>query len=146
MSNLLAAVGRGQLAALEQRVQQRRANFAYYQQALSDLPGISFMPEPENVRSTRWLTCIVVDAAQFGATREDIRLALESHNIESRPLWKPMHLQSVFRNCRCVGGAFSQHLFEQGLCLPSGSNLNQDDRDRVVAVIRSLKRTNKKEA
>lgn len=140
MSNLLAAVGRGQLSVLESRVAKRRENFEFYRQALGDLPGISFMPEPADCRSTRWLTCIVVDPAEFGATREDIRLALEAENIEARPVWKPMHLQPVFRGCRCYGGSVSAKLFEDGLCLPSGSNLTDDDRERVVRIVRRVER------
>ncbi|NLX53666.1 MAG: aminotransferase class I/II-fold pyridoxal phosphate-dependent enzyme [Planctomycetaceae bacterium] len=140
MSNLLAAVGRGQLSVLESRVARRRENFEFYRQTLGQLPGISFMPEPASCRSTRWLTCIVVDPAKFGATREDIRLALEAENIEARPVWKPMHLQPVFRDCRCYGGAMSAHLFDSGLCLPSGSSLNATDRARVVDVIRKVGR------
>ncbi len=136
MSNLLAAVGRGQLSVLDQRVAKRRENFAFYQQSLGDLAGVSFMPEPENTHATRWLTCMVVDPSRFGASREDIRLALESENIEARPVWKPMHMQPVFRNCQAFGGDVSRHLFEYGLCLPSGSSLSDADRERVVGVVR----------
>ena len=140
MSNLLAAVARGQLRTLEDRVTRRRANFEFYQAALGDLPGISFMPEPAGFRSTRWLTCITVKPSAFGATREDLRLALEQENIESRPVWKPLHLQPVFRGCRVRGGAVSEVLFWDGLCLPSGSNLTEEDRIRVVRVIREVYR------
>ncbi len=136
MSNLLAAVARGQLRVLEERVEQRRANFEYYRNALGDLAGIGFMPEHPAGRSTRWLTCITVDPAEFGASREEIRLALERENIESRPVWKPMHLQPVFSGCRVRGGAVSADLFERGLCLPSGSSLKECDRERVVGVVR----------
>ncbi|MGW8257818.1 MAG: DegT/DnrJ/EryC1/StrS family aminotransferase, partial [Thermoguttaceae bacterium] len=136
MSNLLAAVGRGQLQVLEERVNKRRANFDFYRQAFSDLPGIAFMPELPNSRSTRWLTCITVDPAAFGADREDIRMALEAENIESRPLWKPMHLQPLFASARIRGGEVSAELFSCGLCLPSGSNLRQTDLDRVVEIVR----------
>ncbi len=137
MSNLLAALGRGQLRVLDERVRQRRRNFRFYRRALGDLPGIAFMPELPQGRSTRWLTCITVDPAQFGATREDMRLALERENIESRPVWKPMHLQPVFAGCRSRGGDVARRLFEQGLCLPSGSNLNGDDLTRIVRIIRA---------
>jgi dTDP-4-amino-4,6-dideoxygalactose transaminase len=132
LSNLLAAVGRGQLRNLENRVEARRATFEHYRQALSAVPGIDFMPEIKGGRSTRWLTCITVDPEIFGATREDIRLHLESTNIEARAVWKPMHLQPVFRDLRVAGGAVSEHLFEYGLCLPSGSNLTDEDKARVV--------------
>jgi len=136
MSNLLAALGRGQLATLAERIRQRRANFEFYRQALGDLPGIQFMPEGPRGRSTRWLTCLLVDPELFGATREDIRLALEGENIESRPLWKPMHMQPVFASCRARGGAVAEDLFNRGLCLPSGSNLTDEDRARVAATLR----------
>lgn len=143
LSNLLAAVGRGQLSVLDQRVAARRAIFERYQAALGDVPGISFMPEPPGRHSTRWLTCIVVDPAQFGATREDIRLALEAENIEARPIWKPMHLQPVFRGCRTFGGAVSARLFADGLCLPSGSNLAESDQTRVIEIVRRQTRSSR---
>ena len=135
MSNLLAAVGRGQLQVLEERVEQRRANYRFYYDALQGRPGIEFMPEHPRGRSTRWLTCMLVDPQAFGASREEIRLALEKENIESRPVWKPMHLQPVFASCRCRGGAVAADFFERGLCLPSGSNLAAEDRRRVVDTI-----------
>ena len=141
MSNLLAAIGRGQLSVLEQRVAQRRANYDFYCQTLADLPGIEFMPEGPDSRSTRWLTCVLIDPDRFGATSEEIRLALESENIESRPVWKPMHLQPVFADCRARGGAVAKDFFQRGLCLPSGSNLSDNDRERVVSTIRDVART-----
>lgn len=135
LSNLLAAVGRGQLRKLEDRVNARRRNFAYYERFLGHLPGLEFMPEASYGRSNRWLTCIVVNRAEFGASRDDIRLALEAENIESRPLWKPMHLQPIFASMRMRGGKVSEGLFEDGLCLPSGSSLKEDDLRRVINVI-----------
>ena len=146
MSNLLAAVGRGQLRVLRQRVDQRRGNFDCYSRGLRDLPGIQFMPELEKGRSTRWLTCILVDPTLFGATRDEIRLALEAEDIESRPVWKPLHLQPVFANCRVVGGEVSEHVFARGLCLPSGSNMLPDDLERTVATIRGCHGTSKARA
>lgn len=140
LSNVLAAIGRGQLQVLPERVRRKREIFKYYCQALSDLPGIAFMPEAPWGSSTRWLTVITVDPAQFGATREDIRLALEDENIESRPLWKPMHLQPVFASYEHVGGAVAEALFRDGLCLPSGTALTEADLDRVVSVIRATRR------
>jgi dTDP-4-amino-4,6-dideoxygalactose transaminase len=137
MSNILAAIGRGQLRVLTDRVDARRANFNYYFEELSILPGIEFMPEPIQFRSSRWLTCLTIDSTKFGATREDIRLALESENIESRPVWKPMHLQPVFSKCQSIGGRVSEKLFTNGLCLPSGSSLKPEDRARVVAIVRT---------
>jgi dTDP-4-amino-4,6-dideoxygalactose transaminase len=132
MSNLLAAVGRGQLRVLPQRVERKRAIFEAYRRALGGVPGIGFMPEASYGRATRWLTVILVDPAEFGATREDIRLHLESLDIESRPVWKPMHLQPVFRGCRVVGGAVAASLFDLGLCLPSGTQMSDEDVARVV--------------
>jgi dTDP-4-amino-4,6-dideoxygalactose transaminase len=136
MSNIVAAIGRGQLQVLDERVATRRAIFDRYAKELRDLPGIAFMPEAAYGRCNRWLTCILVEPSAFGATREDIRLALEAENIESRPLWKPMHMQPVFEGCRAVGGAVSEGLFEKGLCLPSGSNLSREDQERVIGILR----------
>ncbi len=138
MSNILASIGRGQLRVIDLRVAARRYNFSYYQKALEDVPGIGFMPEASYGESNRWLTCITVDPALFGMTREDIRLALEKENIESRPIWKPMHLQPVFSHCKMYGGSVSEKIFEKGLSLPSGTAMSDDDRERVVRVIRSL--------
>ena len=135
MSNLLAAVGLGQLRNLDQRLARRRENNEYYRRQFALLQGIDVMPEASYGRSNCWLTCITVDPHRFGATREDLRQQLELSNIESRPVWKPMHLQPVFSGCRVCGGAVSERLFEQGLCLPSGSNLTPRDRERVVDTI-----------
>lgn len=140
LSNILAGVGLGQLSVLDSRVAARRRVFERYRRALGKVPGISFMPEASYGRSNRWLSCIVVDPEAFGATREDIRLALEAVNIEARPLWKPMHLQPVFKGCRAVGGAVSEALFERGLCLPSGSSLSAADQKRVVATLLCARR------
>jgi pyridoxal phosphate-dependent aminotransferase EpsN len=117
-------------------VAARRANYERYAAALADLPGLEFMPEAPWGRSTRWLTCITIDPALFGADREAIRLALAAENIESRPVWKPMHLQPVFSASPAVGGSVAEDLFTRGLCLPSGSNLTASDLERVVGVIR----------
>jgi dTDP-4-amino-4,6-dideoxygalactose transaminase len=138
LSNVLAGIGRGQLQVLADRVNARRANCAYYEKAFADLPGISFMPEAPWNRCTRWLTCILVDPAAFGADREEIRLALEAENIEARPVWKPMHLQPVFAACDRFGGEVAEDLFNRGLCLPSGSNLSESDLERVVEVVRRV--------
>lgn len=136
LSNLLAAVGRGQLRVLAERVAKRRANFDYYHQHLSDIPGIDWMPEPADCFSTRWLTCITVDPKITGVSREEIRLALEADNIEARAVWKPLHRQPAYQDCRARGGAVSERLFENGLCLPSGSSLSEDDLARITAIIR----------
>jgi dTDP-4-amino-4,6-dideoxygalactose transaminase len=140
LSNVLAGIGVAQLGRLDQLVAARRANFARYVEALGELPGISFMPEPDDRESTRWLSTILIDAERFGAGPEQVRLALEAVNIESRPLWKPLHLQPLFAGARCIGGQVVERLFEQGLCLPSGSTLQPEQRERVIDVIRSCHR------
>ncbi len=140
LSNLLAAVGRGQLRALDERVAARRAHNAFYREALGDLPGLTFMPEADYGRATAWLTCVLIDPAAFGADREAVRLALEREDIEARPVWKPMHLQPAFRAHPAVGGRVAEGLFERGLCLPSGSSLSTADRGRVVNVLRAAGR------
>ena len=165
MSNIVAAVGRGQLRVLDQRVEQKRKIHSYYKEALSGLAGIEFMPESLHGRSTRWLTVILIDPDEFGADRESVRLALEEDDLESRPLWKPMHLQPVFSTegptvtgqgerqlkaecagssgnrpykIRVAGGEVSEYLFERGLCLPSGTQMNEQDLDRIVRIIKNL--------
>jgi dTDP-4-amino-4,6-dideoxygalactose transaminase len=134
MSNVCAGIGRGQMQVLEERVRQRRSNFTHYAEAFAGAPGISFQPEMEGAFSNRWLTTILVDWAWAGISREDLRLGLEADNIEARPLWKPMHLQPVFRGCPYYGEGVAEGLFDQGLCLPSGSNLTQQDLDRVTDI------------
>jgi pyridoxal phosphate-dependent aminotransferase EpsN len=141
LSNVLAAIGRGQFATLAERVTARRRTFDRYAAALGTLPGIAFMPEADHVTGNRWLTCITIDPAHFGATREDVRLALEAENIESRPVWKPMHLQPVFAKAKMYGGQISERLFEHGLCLPSGSSLSDSDQDRVIAIVTAQQRS-----
>jgi dTDP-4-amino-4,6-dideoxygalactose transaminase len=135
LSNLLAAVGRGQLRLLADRVAARRRNFDYYVRTLGHLPGIEFTPEAEWGTHSRWLTTLTIDPDAFGADREDVRLALQSANIEARPVWKPMHMQPVFAGMQTVGGDVAAGLFERGLCLPSGSNLTPADLERVTNVI-----------
>jgi dTDP-4-amino-4,6-dideoxygalactose transaminase len=133
MSNLLAALGRAQLESLPERVAARRRIRDRYRGVLDGVPGVSFMPEAPYGTSNAWLTCIVVDPDAFGADREAIRLALEAHDIEARPLWKPMHLQPIFASHQSFGGDVSARLFERGLCLPSGSALTDAEQDRIVA-------------
>jgi dTDP-4-amino-4,6-dideoxygalactose transaminase len=135
LSNLLAAVGRAQLEILPQRVEARRRINVRYRELLHDAPGITFMPEAAYGRSNCWLTCILVDPDKAGTDRETIRTALEAEDIESRPLWKPMHLQPVFADAPAYGGAVSASLFERGLCLPSGSALTGDDQCRIVEIL-----------
>lgn len=136
LSNVLAAIGRGQLPVVEDRVASRRRHFDYYLRHLGDVPGLTFQPEAPWGRHTRWLTCVVIDPQEFGADREAVRQALVAVDIESRPLWKPMHLQPVFAGSEHVGGAVSEGLFKDGLCLPSGSDLTEGDLERVVETIR----------
>jgi len=135
LSNLLAAVGRAQLAVLPERVAARRRGHARYRELLADVAGISFMPEAPYGEGNCWLTCIVVDPDDAGTDRERIRLALEAEDIESRPLWKPMHLQPVFAAAPTYGGEVSARLFGSGLCLPSGSSLSDEDQLRVVEIL-----------
>jgi pyridoxal phosphate-dependent aminotransferase EpsN len=141
MSSLAAAMGLAQLNVLEQRVAARRAVFEAYRRRLGDLPGLSFMPQTAQGCSNRWLTVILIDPARFGATREDIRLALEAENIESRPVWKPLHLQRSFAGTRCRGGQIAERLFQLGLCLPSGSALTEDQIDRIAMIVRRACKT-----
>ncbi|MEV4348644.1 aminotransferase class I/II-fold pyridoxal phosphate-dependent enzyme [Actinoplanes sp. NPDC049596] len=138
LSNLLAAVGRGQLQRLGSMIAARRETGRCYRTALGNLPGLSFMPIAAYGESNWWLTCLLVDAERFGASRDRILERLAAHDIEARPTWKPMHLQPVFADCVTRGGAVSADLFRRGLCLPSGSALTGPDRERVVDVIRAL--------
>lgn len=140
LSNVLAGIGRGQLEVLEERVEARRAVFSRYFTALSGVEGIDFMPEADFGRSSRWLTAMTVDPEKCGVTKDEIIDALEKENIEARPVWKPMHLQPLFRGYKYYTHederSVSDGLFDQGICLPSGSNLAEDDQDRVIKCIR----------
>ena len=140
LSNLLAAVGRGQVQRLDELIAARRQTSRHYRTALGDLPGLTFMPVADYGVPNWWLTCVLVDAGTFGADRDRIIEHLGRQNIEARPAWKPMHLQPVFRDCVMRGGAVSADLFRRGLCLPSGSALTDHDRDRVVAAVRAVAR------
>jgi dTDP-4-amino-4,6-dideoxygalactose transaminase len=142
MSNVVAGIGRGQLEVLDNRIKKRRANHDYYFKALGKLPGISFLKERAGVFSNFWLTTILVNPELTGGvTREHIRLALDAENIESRPLWKPMHMQPVFENCPTYVDGTSEALFRDGLCLPSGSSLSEEQKERVVnCIIKTLRR------
>jgi dTDP-4-amino-4,6-dideoxygalactose transaminase len=144
MSNICAGIGRGQMRVLDERVRQRRANYIYYQDLLEDVPGIALQPEVKGAFSNRWLTTLTADPAKTpgGVSREDIRLALERDNIESRPLWKPMHCQPVFTDSPYYGEGISEDLFAKGLCLPSGSNLTAADLERVRNILTELLETN----
>jgi len=134
LSNVLAAIGCGQLEVLEQRVSERRQIFSYYESHLGKLPGIEFMPEASYGRCNRWLTCLTVDPEKLGCTNEEIRLFLEQHNIEARHVWKPMHMQPVFMDCKVIGGENCEKLFQNGLCLPSGSSMTK----RQVEIVSNL--------
>jgi dTDP-4-amino-4,6-dideoxygalactose transaminase len=135
LSNILAAIGIGQLENLDSRVVRRREIFARYRENLKSAPGISFMPEASYGRHTRWLTVMQIDPAQTRRTPEDLRLALEKHNIESRPVWKPMHMQPLFNGVPVMGGKVAEEFFARGLCLPSGSAIRDADVDRVSSII-----------
>jgi dTDP-4-amino-4,6-dideoxygalactose transaminase len=137
MSNILAAIGRGQLQVLDDRIKRKRELFQVYVDRLNNVPGLSFMPEPDWSRCNRWLTVVLIDADVFGACPETVRLALEAENIESRPVWKPMHLQPVFKGTPMRGGVVSEDLFNRGLCLPSGTAMVEADLERIVSIIRS---------
>lgn len=136
LSNVCAGIGRGQLAGLASKVARRRAHFAAYAEAFRDLPGLVMQPEAPWGESTRWLSCLTLDPALAGTDRERLRLALEAANIESRPLWKPMHLQPVFRSAEYLGRGVSDRLFERGLCLPSGSGMTDAERQRVIDTVK----------
>ena len=138
LSNVCAGIGRGQLSVLQDRVAARRHNFDIYRQGLGDLPGVEFMPEADFGTSTRWLSCLTFEPNVAGINREQIRLQLLEQQIETRPLWKPMHLQPVFANCECINNGVAEDLFQKGLCLPSGSNLTNNDLERVISEIRKL--------
>ena len=132
MSNVLAGIGRGQMEVLSERVTARRANFEFYKNHLGHLDSIEFLEEPEGYFSNRWLSCILTPSYE---TRETLRLALLEEDIESRPMWKPMHLQPIFMDYPNFTNGVSEDLFERGLCLPSGSNLSEEDLKRIVALI-----------
>ena len=140
LSNLLAAVGRAQLRRVDGFVERRRQIFDYYKSALGSVPGIEFMPEPDWSFSSRWLTCIVIREEEFGGSRDGIIAALASEQIESRPVWKPMHMQPLYREHAVRGGHVAESLFRGGLCLPSGTSLTDEDLARITATIRRVAR------
>ena len=140
MSNVLAAIGRGQLSVLRDRIAARRRNFEFYADALGDLPGIEFMPEAAWGQATRWLTTLLVSPSEFGADRNELLRRFDAENIEARPVWKPMHRQPVFAAYPVVGGAAAEDLFERGLCLPSGSNMAIVDLERVATIVQAAHR------
>lgn len=140
LSNLLAALGRAQLRGLHDRIERRRLIHAAYTDALAGVPGVSFMPRTLDGRSNYWLTCVLIEAEEFGADRERVRLTLEEADIESRPTWKPLHLQPVFSETSLVGSGYCSRIFEQGLCLPTGSSLSAADQSRIIEIVAALRR------
>lgn len=140
MSNVLAGIGRGQLRVLKQRVMQRRRVFERYREAFADLPQIQWMPEPNGFHSTRWLTCFTLNGPEANQRCHQVMKALERHLIEARPVWKPMHLQPLFKNApyfeHSQGFDVSAQLFQAGICLPSGSNMSEAEQDRVINHLR----------
>jgi pyridoxal phosphate-dependent aminotransferase EpsN len=138
MSNVLAAIGRGQLTVLENRVDKRRENYDYYKKSLSELDCVTIIPRDVYGRGNCWLTCIVLDSKKSNITPEDLRISLEKENIESRPLWKPMHLQPIFSGYEAFVSGCSEQLFNSGLCLPSGTAISAADLERVVSIIKKL--------
>ncbi|MDR2130784.1 MAG: DegT/DnrJ/EryC1/StrS family aminotransferase, partial [Odoribacteraceae bacterium] len=140
MSNICAGIGRGQMEVLASRVARRRAINGLYREAFAGLDGIRLLTEPDaGFRSNHWLTAIIVDPSRAGGvTREDIRLACEAANIETRPWWKPMHLQPVFASAPFYGDGTSERLFRDGLCLPSGSSLADEEVARVAGIVKAL--------
>jgi dTDP-4-amino-4,6-dideoxygalactose transaminase len=135
LSNLLAALGRGQLRGLDRRIASRKAINERYAQAFNTVEGIEMMPFGEGVIPNYWLTCVRIDPERFGAGPEAIRLDLERMNVESRPIWKPLHLQPLYKGAQTVGGSVAEELFAEGLCLPSGSRLESADQDRIIETI-----------
>jgi pyridoxal phosphate-dependent aminotransferase EpsN len=135
MSNVLAGIGRGQLKVLDLRVEQRRAVSFRYRDAFAHLPGISFMPQADYGTSTNWLSCFQIDTEKFGCSRDQLVARLDAANIESRPVWKPMHLQKLFEACETIGGEVATDLYLRGICLPSSSSLTNDDQSRVIAAV-----------
>ncbi|WP_336830644.1 DegT/DnrJ/EryC1/StrS family aminotransferase [Sphingobacterium multivorum] len=139
MSNIVAGIGRGQMEVLKDRINARRKMHDFYVHIFNGIKGVKVFSEPDsNYYSNHWLSAITIDPQLAGITREDLRLALLEDNIESRPLWKPMHLQPIFQNTPYYGGRVAEELFDKGLCLPSGSSLNDEDRDRIASKIKAV--------
>ncbi|GIJ97710.1 pyridoxal phosphate-dependent aminotransferase [Capnocytophaga stomatis] len=135
MSNITAGIGRGQMEVLDERIAQRRQNHVFYQELFKNFDGITLFTEPNSdFFSNHWLSAITIDSQKTGFDREDLRLKFLEDNIETRPLWKPMHLQPIFANAPYYGGNVSETLFNKGLCLPSGSNMTDEDRERIVKI------------
>ena len=144
LSNILAAIGRAQLTVLDERIAQRRAIFERYREGFSDLPELRFLPEPSWGKSTRWLSCFLLETSKGSSLRDKLINHLEEHNIESRPLWKPMHQQKLFTGKPVYGGEISDHLYRNGICLPSSSHLTPDDQNRVIQIVRDFLQSSEK--
>jgi dTDP-4-amino-4,6-dideoxygalactose transaminase len=143
MSNILAGIGCGQMEIIDERVKKRRENYFFYEKELGKLPGLSFLDEPgKEYFSNRWLTTLLIDPSVSGINRYILHNELEKENIETRPLWKPLHLQPVFASYNAYINGISEGLFQHGLCLPSGTNLNENDRQRIVDKIHNIYKTN----
>jgi pyridoxal phosphate-dependent aminotransferase EpsN len=140
MSNVLAGIGRGQLEVLDLRIEQRRAIAFRYRDAFADLPGITLMPQAPYGLHTNWLSCFLIDEREFGASRDALIRALDEASVESRPVWKPMHLQSLYAGCERYGGEVAEDLFERGICLPSSSSLTEEDQLHVINSVRRASR------
>lgn len=136
MSNVLAGIGRGQLEVLDLRVEQRRAIAFRYRDAFADIPGMSFTPQVSYGLHTNWLSCFLIAQEEFGCSRDELIRALDMGGIESRPVWKPMHLQPLYAGCRCYGGEVAEDLFRRGICLPSSSSLSIEDQHYVIDQVR----------
>jgi len=137
LSNVLAGIGLGQLEVLSERVRARRAIAFLYSKSFADLDGIELMPQAPFGLHTNWLSCFLIETEKFGISRDELIERLEAADIESRPVWKPMHLQALYRGCEMHGGRVAEDLFRRGICLPSSSNLSEEDQQRVIDVIRS---------
>lgn len=141
MSNVVAGIGRGQMEVLDKHIALRRANNKFYQKLLKNIQGVNILSEPSDIYfSNHWLSAVVINPSDAGFSTEDLYLALMKDNIESRPLWKPMHLQPIFSNCLYYGENIAENLFQKGLCLPSGSNLTEEDKSRIATIILKFKK------
>jgi pyridoxal phosphate-dependent aminotransferase EpsN len=140
LSNVLAGIGRGQLLVLEERVRQRRAVAFRYAEGFAGLSGIELMPQADYGLHTNWLSCFLVTESAFGMSRDELLRHLDAHNIEARPVWKPMHLQKLYADAECYGGAAAEDIFRRGICLPSSSSLSEDEQAWVINAMRAAHR------